>query len=140
MKRRTMILSVVALVLMLALAGCGNVSVGDGSAQDAVCGALTSVSTAVGQLDGVNAEATVAEVKELKTKADGAVEKVRTANKALNAEPINELLASYDSMSATIDGLDDDAAIGDTLAEVQGAVAGVTAALDQASSTLKCGQ
>lgn len=74
MKCRTMILSVVALVLMLAMAGCGNVSVGGGSAQDAVCGALDSVSSAIAQLDGIDAEATVAEVKELKTKVDGTFE------------------------------------------------------------------
>ena len=140
MKRGTMILPVLALVAMLALAGCGGVSIGGGSAQDAVCGTLDSVSAAVSQLDGVNAEATVAEVKELKTKVDGTIDKVRTANKALNAEAINELLASYDSMSATIDGLDDNAAIGDALAEVQAGVANVTTALNQASSTLKCGQ
>jgi hypothetical protein len=96
------------------------------------------VLVAVNELDGIQAEATVADAKELKVQVDGAIEKVRVANKALNAATINELLTSYDALSATLDGLDDDAAIGDASVQMQVALAGVKTALEQAGSALKC--
>jgi hypothetical protein len=130
---------IVALLAVFVLAACGG---GGGAAdvQKAVCEAIGGLKTATSDLTAINAETTVKDLKAAKVRIDDTVNLVKTANSALNLEQVTKLLASYDEVSKTIDGISGDTTIGPAAEQVQAGVAKLSAALDEANSTLKCGQ
>lgn len=130
----------VSLLLATVLAGCSQNLPGMGAIQQRACEPLTNLDTTIDQFAGISADVTVGDVRQIKAEVDGVVSLLRTANQALNATAVEDLLTSYDGLAATIEGLPDDQPIGDSLAEIQTAVQQVQATLDQAIAGLNCGQ
>ncbi|HMN30731.1 MAG TPA: hypothetical protein PKE45_21440 [Caldilineaceae bacterium] len=124
---------VVVLVLMLALAGCNQ------NVQQTLCPGLDTLTGGVDQLANVRAEATTKDLKTALAKVDPAIQAVRTANRALNLQPVTDLLSSYDKMAASINARPDDAPIaGETADQLRSDLANVQAALDEAKTKLNC--
>lgn len=130
----------VSLLLAAVLAGCSQNLPGMGAVQQRACEPLTNLDATIDQFAGISADVTVGDVRQIKAEVDGVVSLLRTANQALNATAVEELLTSYDGFAATIEGLPDDQPIGDSLAEIQTAVQQVQTTLDQAIAGLNCGQ
>ena len=136
MKKFSIVL-LIAVLSMLVLSACG----GGGAAADAskaVCTALGGLKTATGELSKVTADTSVADLKAAKVKVDDGVKLVKTANGVLNLPQVTTLLANYDELSKTVDGLASDATLGPAVDQVQAALAKITPALDQATATAKC--
>lgn len=130
---------VVALLAVSVLAACGGGG-GVADAQKAVCTATNGLKTATADLSKITADTSVADVKAAKVKVDDAVKLVRTANNVLNLEQVTNLLANYDELSKTVDGLSNEATLGPAVDQVQAAIVKINTALDEANASLKCGQ
>jgi hypothetical protein len=136
------------LLVLLTLGGCDGAQApglpdipnlpSAADAQKAVCDSLTAITAGVDRLANVNAATTVAELKALKAPVDTAVAAIKAANQVLNQPNITELTTEYDGLTATIDDLPDNAAVGDTAAAVQVGAAAVRDALRQARTALTC--
>ncbi len=133
------------LVVLLSLAGCSGAqspsvpalpSAAD--AQKAICTSLAVINTGVDQLANINPSTTVADLKALKAPVDTAVAAIKAANQVLNRPNITDLTTQYDSLSATISGLSDNATVGDTAAAVQSGAVAVRDAITQARTALAC--
>ena len=138
------ILSAVVLVLV-SLAGCGSTQVPSvpalpsaADAQKAVCVSLAAVTSGVDKLANVNASTTVADLKALKAPVDTAVAAIKGANQVLNQANITEMTTAYDNLTVTINGLSDNAAIGETAVAVQAGAVAVRDALTHARTALAC--
>ena len=141
-----MALYVAALLLaLMSLAGCGGAqspsapalpSAAD--AQNAICTSLAAVTSGVDQLANINPSTTVADLKALKAPVDSAVAALKAANQVLNRPNITDLTTQYDSLSATINGLSDNASVGETAAAVQSGAVAVRDAINQARTALAC--
>lgn len=134
-----------ALIVLASLTGCGTAELptmpalpSAADAQKMVCDSLTSVASGVDKLANVNASTTVADLKSLKAQVDTAVAAIKAANQVLNQANITELTTSYDSLTATINGMPDNAAVGETAARVQAGAIAVRNALNQARTALTC--
>lgn len=134
-----------ALVVVVILAGCSGAqspsvpslpSAAD--AQTAICTSLTAVASGVDKLANINPSTTVADLKALKAPVDTAVAALKAANQVLNRPNITDLTTQYDSLSATINGLSDNATVGETAAAVQAGAVAVRDALAQARTALAC--
>ncbi len=142
--RITLVLSAVLLVLV-SLGGCSGApspsvpalpSAAD--AQKAICTSLAAVNVGVDKLANINPDTTVTDLKALKAPVDNAVAALKAANQVLNRPNITDLTTQYDSLSATISGLSDNATVGDTAAAVQSGAVTVRDALTQARTALAC--
>lgn len=122
----------VFIALALVLIACG------GNPQEAVCTSLGTLNTTLNRLAESTADATAADVKELKAQLDGPMAAIRTANNILNSQRLTDLLAEYDNLSQTIDNLPDDAPLGEAATQIQENVQRAQTALAQALSTLNC--
>lgn len=138
MSRKLLGLLLATMVLSVVLTGCAGLP-SAGTAQQAVCQALTRLTDPLDQFAAKGGNATTADVKALKNTLDGAVKAVETANKALNSEPINGLVTAYKGLAETVDALPADAPLGaDASAKIKTGVDGIQAALKQATSSLSC--
>ena len=144
LRRLAFSLSVILLVL-LSLAGCGATEMpgvpalpSAADAQKAVCVSLAAVTSGVDGLANVNAATTVADLKSLKAPVDTAVAAIKAANQVLNQANVTEMTTAYDNLTATINGLPDNAAIGETAVRVQAGAVAVRNALGQARAALTC--
>lgn len=142
--RFALVLSAALLVLM-SLGGCSGVpspsvpalpSAAD--AQNAICTSLVAITSGVDQLANINPNTTVADLKALKAPVDNAVAAIKAANQVLNRPNITDLTTQYDNLSATINGLSDNATVGETAAAVQSGAVAVRDALTQARTALSC--
>ena len=131
--------------MLLSLAGCGGAqspsapalpSAAD--AQNAICTSLAVVNSGVDKLANINPSTTVADLKALKAPVDTAVAALKAANQVLNRPNITDLTTQYDSLSATINGLSDNATVGETAAAVQSGAVAVRDAINQARTALSC--
>jgi alanyl-tRNA synthetase len=107
-------------------------------AQKAVCDSLTAITAGVDRLAAVSANTTVADLKALKAPVDTAVAAIKAANQVLNQANITELTTSYDSLTATINQLPENAAVGETATRVQAGAVAVRDALSGARTALTC--
>lgn len=107
-------------------------------AQKAICTSLAVVASGVDQLANINPSTTVADLKALKAPIDTAVAAVKAANQVLNRPNLTDLTTQYDNLSATINGLSDNATVGETAAAVQAGAGAVRDALAQARTALAC--
>jgi hypothetical protein len=107
-------------------------------AQKAVCVSLAAITSGVDRLANVDAAMTVAELKSLKAPVDTAVAAIKAANQVLNQANVTEMTTAYDSLTATINGLPGNAAIGETAMRVQAGAVAVRDALGQARTALTC--
>ena len=130
----------VVAIMLVTLAGCGG---GGGAstadAQKKVCDTLASVKTSAGEFATLDANAKVADLKQMKTKIDGPIQAVKTANQMLKLTQVDALVAAYDGLSKTVDGLSGDT-LGDAAAQIQTGAKAVDGALSQATTALKCSQ
>jgi hypothetical protein len=107
-------------------------------AQKAVCTGLGEVTAQLQRLATINASTTAADIKELKAPIDTAVAAVKAANQVLNQATITELTTQYDSLTATVNALPDNAAVGETATRIQEGAVAVQNALGQARTALNC--
>lgn len=133
------------ILALVSLAGCGGAqspsapalpSAAD--AQTAICTSLAAVNSGVDKLANINPSTTVADLKALKAPVDSAVAALKAANQVLNRPNITDLTTQYDSLSATINGLSDNASVGETAAAVQSGAVAVRDAINQARTALSC--
>ena len=123
-----------------ALGGCANGAPAVDEAQATLCQRLAELQRSVRQMADVSAETTVSELKALQAQLDGVVRAMRTANQVLRQTRIDELVAAYDNLVTTIDGLGSQERIGEARSQIQAAVAQVQTAFDQANAALNCNQ
>lgn len=142
--RMALLISALLLTLM-SLAGCGGAqspvapalpSAAD--AQNAICTSLAAVNAGVDKLANINPSTTVADLKALKAPVDSAVAALKAANQVLNRPNITDLTTQYDSLSATVNGLSDNATVGETAAAVKSGAVAVRDAINQARTALSC--
>ena len=142
---RMVILVSALLLVLVSLAGCGGAqspavpalpSAAD--AQNAICTSLAAVASGVDKLAEINPSTTVADLKALKAPVDTAVAALKAANQVLNRPNITDLTTQYDNLSATVNGLSDNATVGETAAAVQAGAVAVRDALAQARTALAC--
>lgn len=125
-------------IMLVTLAGCGGSAL-PADARQRVCEGLTSLQTTVAQFAAVDANTKVAELKQIKTKVDGAVQAIKTANQLLKLTAVDQLTASYDDLSTQIDGMSGDS-LGASAVQIQTGAQKLNATFAQASTALNCGQ
>lgn len=135
----TMRYLVIVAVLALLLAGCGG-GQGAAQAQKGVCDAIGGLDSTVTSLQGVTAETSAQDIKQLKAQLDGAMSALRTANSVIKAEALTGLLATYDTFAQQVDQLADGESIGQALESIQPAMQQVHDSLAQVKTSMKCGQ
>lgn len=145
MKTRMAFLVSVLLLALMSLAGCGGAQAPSApalpsaaDAQNAICTSLAVVNTGVDRLANINPSTTVADLKALKAPVDSAVAALKAANQVLNRPNITDLTTQYDSLSATINGLSDNASVGETAAAVKSGAVAVRDTINQARTALAC--
>lgn len=136
---KVMGIMLVLLVATVMLAGCGGSAPAGADGQKAVCSSLSGLKTSAADFNKLSADTKVSDIKALKAKLDGPVQAVKMANQALKLSQVDALTAAYDGLAKSIDGLSGDS-LGAASAQLQTGTAAMSAALDQASAALKCGQ
>jgi hypothetical protein len=132
----------VVLVLTFALtilAGCGGSAPSAADAQKQICTALTGLKANVDQFAATDPQTKVADIKALKAKVDPVVQNLKTINGVLKQPKIDEMVASYDSLSKSIDSLSGET-LGATSDQIKAGSQTVSAAFDQANTALNCGK
>jgi hypothetical protein len=129
----------VVTILMVTLAGCSGDAAATADRQEKVCESITALKGSTSSFVSADTNTKVADLKQLKTKLDGPIQLIETANGVLKLSQIDAMLTSYADFSQTVDGLNSET-LGAEAAKVQTGVEALDVALGVVSAALKCSQ
>ncbi len=129
----------VVTILMVTLAGCSGDAAATADRQKKVCESITALKGSASSFVSADPNTKVADLKQLKTKLDGPIQLIKTANAVLKVSQLDAMLTSYADFSQTVDGLNG-ATVGAEAAKVQTGAEALDVALGAVSTALQCGQ
>jgi hypothetical protein len=129
----------VVTILMVTLAGCSGGAASTADRQKKVCESITALKGSTSSFVSADPNTKVTDLKQLKTKLDGPIQLIKTANTVLKLSQLDAMLTSYTDFSNTVDGLNGET-LGAEAAKVQTGVEALDVALGTVGTALKCGQ
>lgn len=132
------IVGLLALVLLL-FAACGSTTPSTPAAQAQFCQSLTNLGSTVDQLQQVNGNTSIGEVKSSGQAVAAALAQVQQSAAYLHDARVSDLNASVDNLQHTINNLSSSTTLSEAAQTIQSQAADVQSARAQVGSQAGCG-
>jgi hypothetical protein len=108
--------------------------------KNVLCNSLATLRTSATNLQAIDADTSVAQLRAMRENIGKLVEAARRANTVLQLQAITDMVDSYEGFSRMVDSLNPEQNVGDAAAALNASSAKVLAALEQAYLSAQCAQ
>lgn len=139
--KRFLIIFLTTTLIVTSVAGCTAQNAPNlNDARRAVCEPLRALRAAAANLQAIDANTSVEQLRALRESTGKLVEAARRANTVLQTQAITDMVTAYDNFSQTVDSLNTQQSVGEATAVLRTSATQVLAALDQAYTSAQCAQ